>query len=950
MEKCLNEIKVSIIIPVYNIEKYIERCLLSLLNQTLQEIEIICIDDGSTDKSGQIIDDYQEQYPNKIKAVHIENDGVANARNVGIELARGEYVGFVDGDDYVRYDMYESLYNKSQEEQADIVSSAYVSLFEKKSYIIHSGDMQYYGKSVYECPQLLTCDVSFLWNKIFSRSMIENYGLRFEKLRIFEDMLFVDKAFLVANRISKVNEPFYYYRRVRLGSATNVFSKKLFDLFDALEKLFEFYKEHNAFEQFYDMLLFITLNHSFIRNKTVVPYQQEEVIELKLRFLDKSFEFLDKYFPDWKERDYYFTVRNADRECYTSKEYWQEYIRYAAISDLPEELREKAKEIKARGTVTDAKEIADEYVPPAESEKKKYLSELELGILYRKYCKKKKIDEKAILLDSQHGDNLNGNMFYLLKLLMTDSAYSDFTVYLVYRSEKKNSFCEKLAFYNLSPKLVDSRSKDYVKALATSKYLFNDTSFPIFFSKRQQQVYLNTWHGTALKTLGASSKGEIYRIGNLQRNFCNADYILCPNEHMRKVFADDYYLEILGKTKYMYAGYPRNCVFFEKANQRIIDENSLYGKQVIMYMPTWRGSVENVAADDLHNYFVELDRGLTDNQLMFVNLHPYMEDLIDYSEFSHIKPVPSRYEIYDFLNCCDILITDYSSVFFDFAVTGKKIILFTYDREEYLADRGMYFSLDELPFRNAETVSELLDAVNEDYFADNSDFIKQFCEYDCAGNAKEILDFILFSKAFKGSGRVEERPAKVGKNVLVFSGNLYNNLHSDSFYNAISKTENNDNYIITFQSRFLRSNYMALNGLTKDIKTYSLLGKLNYLTPSEEKKLDRAFGDYAYFNRHSKKLLSYIEDEYARLYGHLDIDKIICYGGKSPIILAILSCALCEKVLYIPREGTFNSNLNQNIYKRFDKIFYKHNSVGKKLKLAGNKNAVNISDDKEVFL
>lgn len=948
MEKISKDIKISIIVPVFNIEKYIERCLLSLVNQTLQEIEILCIDDGSTDESAQIIDSLQKQYPDKIKVFHIENKGVSNARNIGLEKAQGEYIGFVDGDDYVRSDMYEKLYNKALEEKSDIVSSSYVSLFEKKSHIIHSGDMEFYGKSVYDSPQLLACDVSFLWNKIYKRSMLEEHNLKFKALRIFEDMLFVDESFLVANRISKVDEPFYYYRRVRLGSATNVFSEKFFDLFNALELLFDFYKNYNAFEQFNEMLLFITLNHSFIRHRTVIPYD-EKIINLKLKFLDTSFEFLDKHFPDWKDSDFYYSVRTACKENYINKEYWTDYIKYVAISDLPEGLLAKAEEIKAQYNLEPVENanVQDNLI--LDKKEKNVLSELELGILYKKYSKKEMINSKAILLDSQHGDNLNGNMFYLLKQLLNDSKYSDFTVYLVYRTEKKSDFLEKLDFYNLHPQLVDNRSKNYVKALAASKYLLNDTSFPLFFNKRNEQVYLNTWHGTALKTLGISSKGEVHRIGNLQRNFCNADYVLCPNAHMRNVFSNDYYLSVLGKTKYMFAGYPRNSVFFEQANQRIIKENDLEDKQVILYMPTWRGSVENINDNDLYNYLCDIDKNLNNNQIMYVNLHSYVDDLIDYGKFSHIKPVSTKYEIYDFLNCCDVLITDYSSVFFDFAISGKKIILFTYDRESYLADRGMYFSLSDFPFPAVETVEELMRAIKDENNADTKEFTQQFCAYDSKTISLEILDYILFGKDFESNAFIEERPNKNNENILVFGGNLFNNLHSDSLYNAINNADKKDNYIITFLSKYLRQNYSVINGFPPEVKSYSLLGRMNYLKPSREKRLAKALRNYKYFNMHKSKFHSYLKEEYDRLYGHLDIDKIVCYGGKSPIVLAILSCAPCEKILYVPSAGTFNENLNQNIYKNFDKIYYRHNAVGKKLKSAGHKNIIKTSDGKDVF-
>lgn len=117
--------KVSIIVPVYNVEKYLKRCLNSLVNQTLTDIEVILVNDGSKDKSQEIINEFKEKYPEKIKAFETVNGGAAKARNYALEHVTGEYIGFVDSDDYVEEDMYEKLYNKAIEENAEIVCCNY---------------------------------------------------------------------------------------------------------------------------------------------------------------------------------------------------------------------------------------------------------------------------------------------------------------------------------------------------------------------------------------------------------------------------------------------------------------------------------------------------------------------------------------------------------------------------------------------------------------------------------------------------------------------------------------------------------------------------------------------------------------------------------------------------------------------------------------------------------
>lgn len=116
--------KVSVVVPIYNVEKYLKQCVDSLLNQTLKDIEIILVDDGAKDGSGKIVDEYKNKFTN-VKVIHQANGGLGPARNTGIENATGEYIAFVDGDDWVQSNMYEKLYATAQKSNSDIVVSGH---------------------------------------------------------------------------------------------------------------------------------------------------------------------------------------------------------------------------------------------------------------------------------------------------------------------------------------------------------------------------------------------------------------------------------------------------------------------------------------------------------------------------------------------------------------------------------------------------------------------------------------------------------------------------------------------------------------------------------------------------------------------------------------------------------------------------------------------------------
>ena len=218
-----NSKKVSIVVPVYNVEKYIDRCLESLVNQTLKDIEIIVVNDGSTDNSKEVIEKYQKEYPEMLKVYTIKNSGAAKARNIGLEKASGEYIGFVDSDDFVSKTMFEELYNKAINDNADVVKCAYYKVQEDK-YIEKEIETEFdYGKSIREDKSILINSTPYIWNKIFKKELIDKYKIKFPDIRIYEDLVFTYKLFMVANKISKVNNTLYFYISFQENSLTYKF-------------------------------------------------------------------------------------------------------------------------------------------------------------------------------------------------------------------------------------------------------------------------------------------------------------------------------------------------------------------------------------------------------------------------------------------------------------------------------------------------------------------------------------------------------------------------------------------------------------------------------------------------------------------------------------------------------------------------------------------------------
>lgn len=219
--------KVSVILPVYNGENYIKRCIESLLKQTLTEYEILCIDDGSTDASGRILDQYQKKYPDKIRVFHIKNSGVWKAREFGIRKAKGDYIGFCDCDDYAEPEMYQVLYERVQKDHSEMAICAYCRV-EIQTGKILCFEMQKFGNQVITVEKkrdLLPVINTSLWNKLI-RCDIAKKHICFETApRVAEDMMFLLSIYPFVNKISFSNKPLYIYR-VRTDSAMSYIKKE----------------------------------------------------------------------------------------------------------------------------------------------------------------------------------------------------------------------------------------------------------------------------------------------------------------------------------------------------------------------------------------------------------------------------------------------------------------------------------------------------------------------------------------------------------------------------------------------------------------------------------------------------------------------------------------------------------------------------------------------------
>ena len=237
--------KVSIIVPVYNVEKYLRKCLDSLINQTLKEIEIICVNDGSKDNSPKILEEYAKK-DNRIIVINQENAGLSVARNSGIDIAKGEYIGFVDSDDWVDLDFFEKLYYSATSNDTDIAVGGIIRVtgIKKKKFLNFEKETLTDNANL----KFELCDVpekSYVTNKIYKTQKLKEINLKFEEGRIFEDCIFTPQALFYLGKIVTVPNIYYYYLRRGNSTVKQRSEKANADNVYAHKKANDFIKEHN---------------------------------------------------------------------------------------------------------------------------------------------------------------------------------------------------------------------------------------------------------------------------------------------------------------------------------------------------------------------------------------------------------------------------------------------------------------------------------------------------------------------------------------------------------------------------------------------------------------------------------------------------------------------------------------------------------------------------------
>jgi len=330
--------KVSVIIPVYNVAPYLKYCLDSLINQTLKDIEFICINDGSTDNSLEILNDYASK-DERFIIINQENQGQGVVRNKGVEISKGEYIQFVDPDDWVELDMLETLYNFAKAHNSQVVKFNYTNYNDysgkykqqdfakqiQKKYHYDLNKTPYYTWRILKrnCLSVLG---TYVWSYFYQTEFIKSNKIRFAPSKRGEDQLFADGAIVLADKIDYLNKYLYFYR-IRSDSAVRIKSDTQLCVFNNINLLKEFLIEKNLFNE---------LEEEWIKYaQKVITWHYSQIPDNSI----KKYEDMSRqYFVDEKEFKKFLkkmhTKRSFLEQIFSLKNEYKDAIKYKVVTIL----------------------------------------------------------------------------------------------------------------------------------------------------------------------------------------------------------------------------------------------------------------------------------------------------------------------------------------------------------------------------------------------------------------------------------------------------------------------------------------------------------------------------------------------------------------------------------------------------------------------------------------
>jgi CDP-glycerol glycerophosphotransferase len=515
-------------------------------------------------------------------------------------------------------------------------------------------------------------------------------------------------------------------------------------------------------------------------------------------------------------------------------------------------------------------------------------------IEYVEYYESLPIARNTILYESNLGTAIDCNPLAMYENMVDDPKYSECVHVWTVANGDVQLPPSLLGRENV--RIVVKQSDLYLRYLASAEYLINNSTFPSYFIRKDGQSYLNTWHGTPLKKMGSDVEGAALEHANVTRNLLQATHLLSPNEHTTDVLTRAFGVDQLFSGRVALTGYPRvdktvkSSADRREAVLRALQIDPEDHKPVVLYAPTWRGTMNAKVLDaEEMAHDIEALASSPDFHLV-VRAHHYTEDLLVGSD-QPIAVVPRSLTTNDLLSVVDVLITDYSSVVFDFMATGRPVVLYAPDQEEYAAERGLYFDMDSLPGPVCETVEEVLAGVRSGLAADQAHPAyaanqAQFTPAEDGNAAERAIAFF-----FEGDGQHEVVLSKKERSLLFRHGMNPNGMTA-SLLNLLQALDADRHALTLLIDAASVSNdpqrYAAFKSLPENVRTVGRVGR--QAASVEERWIVSTFNRWHSFSTEEQRQIYFgaFTREFRRLFGKSVIDALVEFDGYSPFMASIL--------------------------------------------------------------
>ncbi len=719
---------ISVVLPVYKVQGYLSQCLDSLLDQHFTDFEIVAVDDCSPDNSGAVLAEYAARDP-RVRVVSLaENVGLGRARNAGLEHAIGDYVWFLDSDDWLSQGTLGAVADRIAATQADVVVVGYDRVHWDGRVTVPNW-MQHLAEApetftALEWPRILQV-LHVAWNKIVRRDLLLKLGIRFEH-GWYEDVSWTFPLMAAAERITAVPRTAVHYRQRRTGAITRTLDDRHFEIFDhwghAMALVDEYAGDRAAALR---PLIFQRMMWHYL---VVLKNNQRVKKASRERFFQRVAEDYRRYKPasgyEVPGRAGKLRLQAIERGSFSS---YRNVLRAQRVVKL-------ARRVK-QAPISRAKRLAKRA----------------RAALYRGYYKlqlRRPVDQNLALYAAYWYRGVTCNPA-AIAAKAAELAPGIRTVWVVGKGRAKS--------VPPGTEYVVAGTPAYYRALARARFLVNNVNWPNWAVKRQGTTHVMTHHGTPLKMMGmdqadhpAAAKDQNFHAQ--MRRADRWDFSITANAHTTIAWERAYPT----RHETLEVGYPRNDRLVTAGPEEVAALREKLGIQpherVVLYTPTHRewlpvgarvldveAFADRLGPDTVllvraHYFYVAADhKAQTRGRIVDVSAYPVVEDLY---------------------LAADVMVSDYSSAMFDFAVLDKPLVIFAPDWQAYRELRGVYFDLMELPpGAVATTFTELVDAfVTGEYAsagaaAKRARFRDKFCYLDDGKAAERVVRRVLLGEA-----------------------------------------------------------------------------------------------------------------------------------------------------------------------------------------------------------